>query len=131
MGRYNTQIAMSLYSGTIVLALWLPARGNTPLIIFAVLYGFSSGAFVSLLPAMIAQISEDMTKIGLRVGLQYATISVAALVSNPIKGGLIHPDRGGGFRDLQIYCGVLILAGSVMFICARVSLAGLRMRAKA
>ncbi|KAL2005132.1 hypothetical protein VTN00DRAFT_2982 [Thermoascus crustaceus] len=129
VGRYNTQIVMSLFSGTIVLALWLPARGNTPLVIFAILYGFGSGTFVTLLPAMIAQIS-DIEEIGLRVGLEYATISIAALVSNPIGGTLIGRDHGG-FRDLQIYCGIMTLGASVMFALARISLAGLRVQAKA
>ncbi|KAB8071468.1 major facilitator superfamily domain-containing protein [Aspergillus leporis] len=118
VGRYNTQIVTCLFSGIIVLALWIPAKGSAPLIVFAALYGFGSGAFVSLLPAMIAQIS-DVREIGLRVGMEFATMSVAALVSNPIGGALIDH---GSFRDLQIFCGVVLLGGSVGFGMARLSL---------
>ncbi|KAF7597125.1 hypothetical protein BBP40_009463 [Aspergillus hancockii] len=121
VGRYNTQIVTCLFSGVIVLALWIPAKGSAPLIVFAALYGFGSGAFVSLLPAMIAQIS-DVREIGLRVGMEFATMSIAALVSNPIGGALI--DHGhGSFRGLQIFCGVVLLGGSVGFMMARLSLA--------
>ncbi|RAL15303.1 MCT family MFS transporter [Aspergillus homomorphus CBS 101889] len=120
VGRYNTQIATCLFSGIIALALWIPAKHTAPLIVFAALYGFGSGAFVSLLPAMIAQIS-DVREIGLRVGLEFAVMSVAALVSNLIGGALIQHDHGS-FRDLQIFCGVVLLAGSVGFIMARLSL---------
>ncbi|KAL8807126.1 MAG: hypothetical protein Q9200_004792, partial [Gallowayella weberi] len=57
-GRYNTMIATSFLSTILVLGLWLPARGNIPYILFAAFYGFSSGAFVSLAPALVAQISD-------------------------------------------------------------------------
>lgn len=115
---------MCFFSGIIVLALWLPAKGNAPLIVFAALYGFCSGAFVSLLPAMIVQIS-DIKEIGLRIGVEFATISIAALVSNPIGGALIAHGHGD-FRDLQIFCGVVLLAGSAMFCVARLTLTGLK-----
>jgi len=128
IGRYNTQVGMCFFSGIIVLALWFPAKANAPLIIFAALYGFGSGAFVSLLPAMIAQIS-DIREIGLRVGTEFAIISVAALVSNPIGGALITSDHGK-FRSLQIWCGVTLLAGSTMYIFARASLVGFKLNAK-
>ena len=120
---------MCFLSGTIVLALWLPAKANTPLIIFAALYGFGSGAFVSLLPAVIAQIS-DIREIGVRIGTEFAIISFAALVSNPIGGALITRD-GGEFRYLQIWCGAIVLAGSIMYIFARASLVGFKIMAKA
>ena len=120
---------MCFFSGTIVLALWIPAKANTPLIIFAALYGFGSGAFVSLLPAVIAQIS-DIREIGVRVGTEFAIISVAALVSNPIGGAFITRDHGQ-FRYLQIWCGVILLAGSVMYVFARASLVGFKISAKA
>ncbi|KAL8951980.1 MAG: hypothetical protein Q9222_002072 [Ikaeria aurantiellina] len=129
LGRYNTQIAMCFFSGIIVLALWLPAKSNASLITFAALYGLGSGAFVSLLPAMIAQIS-DIREIGLRVGNEFAIISVAALVSNPIGGAFITRDHGS-FRYLQIWCGVVLLAGSTMYIFARASLVGFKIAVKA
>ena len=95
---------------------------------FAALYGLGSGAFVSLIPAVIAQIS-DIREIGLRIGIEFAVLSVAALVSNPIGGALITRDHGK-FRYLQIWCGVIILAGSTMYIFARASLVGLKVRTK-
>ena len=122
------QIIMSFFSGIIVLALWLPAAANTPIIIFAALYGLGSGAFVSLNPAMIAQIS-NIQQIGVRMGTEFAILSIAALVSNPIGGALVDHDHGG-FRGLQIFCGVLLLAGSTVFIFARGSLVGFKFHAK-
>ncbi|KAJ5662477.1 MFS transporter asaE [Penicillium maclennaniae] len=48
VGRYNVMIIFSFMSGILVLALWLPSRSNAPAIVFSALYGFGSGAFVSL-----------------------------------------------------------------------------------
>lgn len=104
VGRYNTMIVTSFLSTILVLALWLPARGNVPYILFAAFYGFSSGAFVSLAPALIAQIS-DIRQIGVRSGSMFMVISLAALCGNPIGGALIAAE-GGNYLHLQIFCGV-------------------------
>lgn len=124
VGTYNVQILMSVFSGILALALWIPATGNAAMVVFAALYGFGSGAFVSLLPAMIARIS-DMKEIGTRTGVEMAIMSVAALVSNPIGGALIRYDFDQvDFTHLQIYCGVVLLGGAFFFALARIALGG-------
>ena len=116
-------VVTSFMSTIIVLGLWLPARGNVPYILFAAFYGFSSGAFVSLAPALIVQIS-DVRQIGVRTGSMFAVISVAALVGNPIGGALVS-NAHGNYQNLIIFCGVTMFAGSCFFMFARASLAGL------
>lgn len=111
-----------------MLALWLPATSNAPIIVFAGAYGFGSGAFVSLAPALIAQIS-DVRQIGVRTGSMFAIISIAALCSTPIGGAIIDAD-GGKYTGLQIFCGVMCLAGATGFMGARVKLAGLNLKEK-
>jgi len=128
VGRFNTMIAMSLLSCILVLGLWLPSRGNIPIIIFAAFYGFSSGAFVSLAPACVAQIS-DIRQIGVRTGTMFATVSIGALVGNPIGGALITAEHGG-YTHLQIFGGVMMCAGAVVFCGARTSLVGFKIKAK-
>ncbi|KAL8643502.1 MAG: hypothetical protein Q9226_008328 [Calogaya cf. arnoldii] len=123
-GRFNIMIMTSILSTLLVLCLWLPARGNIPYILFAALYGFSSGAFVSLAPALIAQIS-DIRQIGVRTGSMFAVISIAALVGNPIGGALVSSE-GGGYWGLQVFCGAMMGLGSLVFVAARWSLEGWR-----
>ena len=96
-------------SGITILALWLPAKSNAPIIVFAALFGFGSGAFVSLAPSVIAQIS-DVRQIGVRTGSFFAVISVAALISQPIGGALVTRWHGS-YTGLQIYAGVLCVGG--------------------
>ncbi|MCJ1265419.1 hypothetical protein MMC22_005296 [Lobaria immixta] len=122
MGRFNTMIVTAYLSAILVLALWIPAQGNVPIILFSTFYGFSSGAFVSLAPALIAQIS-DIRQIGMRTGTMFAVISVAALTGSPI-GGALQAREGGKYLYLQVFCGAMMVAGSTVFVLARVSLAG-------
>lgn len=115
-------VFMAYFSAVVVLALWLPSKSNAPVIIFAVLYGFGSGSIVSLIPALVAQIS-DIREIGVRNGTLFAIISVAALVGNPIGGALI-AQANGSFLHLQIFCGVMLLVSSTVFVFSRGNLAG-------
>jgi MFS family permease len=129
VGRFNVVNVMSYFSAAIVLGLWLPARANAPILVFAGLYGFSSGAFVSMGPALIAQIS-DIRKIGVRQGTLFAIISIAALTGSPIGGALVDEEASNPFLRLQIFCGVMMIGGSVFFTIARIKLAGFSLKAK-
>lgn len=124
LGRFNTNVVMAFAAAALTLALWIPATGDAPLIIFAVLYGTASGAFVALIPSMIAQIS-DISEIGHRTGFGFAILSITALVSNPIGGAILSADHGR-FRNLQIYAGIMLFVGSCLFVVARYLLVGMK-----
>ncbi|KAF2867896.1 major facilitator superfamily domain-containing protein [Massariosphaeria phaeospora] len=120
-GRFNMQVLMASFAGIIVLALALPASGNTAFIAFAAFYGFGSGAFVSLLPAQIAYISK-VEEIGVRTGVVFSCIAIAGLVGNPIAGAIVGREHGG-FDGLNIFAGVMLLAGAVLFTVTRMVVA--------
>jgi MFS family permease len=105
------------FSAISVLALWLPATGNAPVIVFSVLYGFSSGAFVSLGPSLIAQISP-IREIGVRSGTFFLCVALAGLTGNPIGGALVGQDNGD-FLYLQIFCGVTMIVGTMTYVASR------------
>ncbi|KAJ5814699.1 hypothetical protein N7474_006476 [Penicillium riverlandense] len=126
IGRFNVLILTTFLSAILVLALWLPARGNVPAIIFSALYGFSSGAFVSLAPAVVAQIS-DLREVGVRNGTFFAVISFAALTGTPIGGALVPDVLHGSYTKLQIFCGVVIFAGATFFVAARTVVGGFKL----
>ncbi|EPS33230.1 hypothetical protein PDE_08192 [Penicillium oxalicum 114-2] len=123
IGRYNIMIFFSYLSAILVLALWLPSRSNVPAIIFSALYGFSSGAFVSIVPALIAQIS-DLREVGVRNGTCFSIISFAALTGTPIGGALVPDVLTGSYTKLQVFCGVVMMAGSALFVVARIVVGG-------
>lgn len=122
-GRFNVMIITSFFCAITVVAIWLPGRGNTATLVFAALYGFGSGAFVSLAPALIAQIS-DLRQLGVRSGTFFAIISIAALTGTPIGGALVPDPLHGSYLNLQIFSAVVMFVGAVLFVGARTAVGG-------
>ncbi|KAI0032784.1 major facilitator superfamily domain-containing protein [Vararia minispora EC-137] len=128
-GPLNILVPSVLVSGTLGLA-WIAVRGIGALSIWAVLFGFFSGTFVSLPPASVASLTEDLTRVGTRMGMAFTFMGVGLLVGNPIAGALINLETGN-FLRAQIFCGVLVLASGLVLAAARVAKVGWALRAKA
>lgn len=124
-GRFNTMIVMATFTAVIILALWLPASGNVPLIIFAALFGIGSGAGIGLTPALCAGISP-IKDIGIRTGTIFAVASIAALTGSPL-GGRIIVDSKGDFKYTIVFAGVSCAVGTALFVAARIVVGGVKM----
>ncbi|KAJ5420371.1 Major facilitator superfamily domain general substrate transporter [Penicillium sp. CMV-2018d] len=92
-------IITTYVTSIIVLALWIAGHGNVPIMIFSAIFGSTSGTFVSMIPAIVAQVTKDVRNIGTRNGSNFFIIRIAALSGNPIAGALVAHD-GGGFLYL-------------------------------
>jgi MFS family permease len=125
-GVFNVFIVMTGLGGIFTLAVWLGAQSTAGAIVYSVLYGFTSGCTFSIIPAMVASIS-DVKQMGTRTGSLYAFSAFGALTGSPIAGAI----SKNGFSGLIIFCGVLILAGTLFAVFSRMKLTGLRLLAKA
>jgi MFS family permease len=114
--------------GIFVLAVWLPSHSNAPIIVFSILYGFVSGCTLSIIPAMVASIS-DIRQLGVRAGSLYAVSAVGALVGSPIGGAIVNR-QGGGFTGLAAFSGVALLVGMALAAASRQALVGKNILAK-
>jgi MFS family permease len=104
-------------SGILVLALWIPGSSNATSLVSAILFGFSSGAYVSLTPALIAQISPPR-EFGYRNGLMFFFVAFPGLVTNPIAGAVLaHED--GSYNGMKVFAGVFCLAGTLLVAVTR------------
>jgi MFS family permease len=116
-GRFNVMILTALVCTILIFGIWLPPTvldvANEPaLTAFAVLFGFWSGAAISLTPVCIAQVSK-VEEIGRRVGTSFSISSFGALVGVPIGGAIIDAS-GGSFTGLVVFSGgfyILALGG--------------------
>lgn len=118
LGRFNVMICTALVCSILTLALWFKAGNNTAAIIcYAVLFGFWSGAAISLTPVCISQVcaTEDLGK---RNGTTFTISSIGTLTGIPIAGAIQGRDHGG-YGGLIIFGGVMYLAATVAFIVAR------------
>ncbi|KAM0329714.1 hypothetical protein ACHAPQ_006632 [Fusarium lateritium] len=128
IGVFNVMIPLTVLGGIFTLTVWLTATSTTSVIVYAVLYGFTSGCTLSIVPAMVASFS-DVRSIGTRNGSLYGIASFGALVGSPIAGAIVG-DQGGRFSGLIIFCGVSILVGAAFAAMSRYSLAGPSLRKK-
>ncbi|KAK6369335.1 hypothetical protein LTS17_009677 [Exophiala oligosperma] len=126
LGRFNVMIVFCTLTVIFMLGLWIPGTSNAALIVFALMFGFSSGAAIGLTPALIAQISP-IREIGVRVGTVFAAGSIGALTGSPIAGALISRDHGK-FLFMMLFGGCTCIVGVVFFVAARISIGGLSLK---
>lgn len=117
VGRFNSMICITLLSGAITLGLWIPGTSTGALIAYGIIFGFSSGGFISLGPACIAQIS-DIREIGIRTGTAFSFQAFGALTGSPIGGALVRA-MDGSYLGLQLFCGIVMTASVFFFLAAR------------
>ncbi|KAK7212157.1 hypothetical protein V2G26_019335 [Clonostachys chloroleuca] len=126
IGRYNIFIVVCYLSSIWILGLLIPAITNASLITFAVLFGFSSGAYVSLITPLVMQISP-LNEIGLRTGIIFFVNAFAGLTTNPINGAIL--DRPNGWLGMKLFAGIFCLVGTTFVLAARVHKTGWKLNA--
>ncbi|KXH38525.1 major facilitator superfamily transporter [Colletotrichum simmondsii] len=121
IGKYNIFVVVCYLTSIWMLALWIPANTDGALIAFAVLFGFCSGAYVSLIAPLIAQISP-LHEIGFRTGITFFTNSIGGLTTNPINGAILA--GSGGWVGIKVFSGVFCIAGTTFILAARIHRTG-------
>jgi MFS family permease len=129
IGRFNVMLIMCTLSVVFIFAVWIPTTSNVVVIVFTVLYGFGSGAYVSIMPTLVAEITSDMSKLGVRNGTSFAIISIAALIGAPIGGALIKA-CDGRFWGLQVFAGLTLGSGTILILATRTALVGMKLKVK-
>ncbi|QRV97282.1 major facilitator superfamily transporter [Ceratobasidium sp. AG-Ba] len=115
-GPFNLLIPCSAISGALIFAM-LGVKSSGALIVFAILYGFFSGAYVSLLSPMIISLSSNISEIGIRLGITFGIIAFAALTGTPIAGALL-TEQQKWWRPIT-FSGIIVLSGSAVLGVAR------------
>lgn len=122
LGQFNVMTIVSLLSGVLCLAFWLPLAiqlSFSGIIVFAMLYGFCSGGFVSLgAPCVVSLAEGKVDEIGLKLGGFCLAIALGALTGLPIEGA-IKDSNGDSFIGLMIFAGVSLVLGGLFHASAR------------
>ena len=127
-GPLNILVPFSAVSAILAFA-WIGIKDTAGIVVFAVLYGFFSGAFVSLPPATIASLTPNMEQLGARMGTSFVFAGLGVLVGNPIAGAIVDIEKPD-FLPPQIFCGVLVAVTTLAMIAARLSSSGLKLKHK-
>jgi len=126
IGRFNTLLAMILFTLLLMLIIWLPF-GHTSLVglyVFCALFGFGTGSWMALTPACIGQLCEA-EQFGRFYGTCYFIGSLAALVCIPISGELV---EAAGPRVMVGFMCAVAAFGMGTFILSRWACLGWRWR---
>ncbi|KAJ2399013.1 hypothetical protein GGI23_002906 [Coemansia sp. RSA 2559] len=120
IGALNTLTIATLASCISVLVLWLPFKEFGTLIAAAVVFGFSSGAIVSLIPVVTAN-TFGVRRLPSIMGFIMIGYAFGVLVSSP-PGGAILDKYGHGtkFTGLIIYGGAFLALATVVDCVLRV-----------
>lgn len=107
-------ITMCTAATTILAWCWLAIRSSVAgLFVFCALYGFFSGAFVSLSTPATVNLAPSMKGIGTRLGIFNGIGSLGLLVGNPVAGAIVEKS----WVDMQIFCGVACVCSIVLLGC--------------
>ncbi|KAK0212235.1 MFS general substrate transporter [Desarmillaria ectypa] len=121
-GPLNVIIPSGIISAGMLWAL-LGVRTIAGVALFGLVYGFVSGAFLTLASPAVAAFTRSPTldDIGLRIGISCFFIGLALLTGNPIAGALLSSPKYIWWRPLTFAC-VVIMAGTFCLILARQAL---------
>ncbi|KAK7693789.1 hypothetical protein QCA50_003361 [Cerrena zonata] len=115
LGHLNV-MAPSTFVAAILTYAWPFAKSKGGYVAIAILYGISSGVYVSLLAAPIMAMS-DMDNVGLRVGMSMSILAFGALAGPPISGAI--NQSTGNFKSVGYYAGSVVLVAVVLLFITR------------
>ncbi|KAH7367460.1 riboflavin transporter MCH5 [Plectosphaerella cucumerina] len=118
VGAFNTMCVTSLTCAVLIFALWLPAHGDeVKMMSFSALFGFWSGAAISLSPVCISRVCK-IEDYGKSNGMAYFIASFGALIGIPLAGALLNTDNDP-YQRLVIFGGVAYGLAFLVFCVAR------------
>lgn len=113
LGAWRVYVAMALLTAGTLFAFWCA----TPMpAVAAVLglwgYGFTSGAWITLVSAVTASISPA-GEIGTWIGVLWTAIS-PPILAGPVVAGVLIEKGGGAFTYAGVFCGATYVVGTAV-----------------
>ena len=115
LGRFNIYIIAAASSAILGFS-WQAATTNAGVIVFAAVYGFCSGAIVSMASVCLTLVPKDPKDIGTYLGMGLAGSASAALIGPPISGAIL---GRYGFARVADFSGSVSAAGAFIILLAK------------
>ncbi|KAF8146847.1 major facilitator superfamily domain-containing protein [Mycena galopus ATCC 62051] len=114
-GAINVVAPMTAIAA-IMTYLWPLARSKGSFVAIAIVYGFSSGAYISSFSLPIYRLG-DIADVGRRSGMAMTLTAIGAMAGPPISGAI--STTAGGYRAVGYYAGSMIMAAIVLMLVTR------------
>ncbi|OLN87377.1 Riboflavin transporter MCH5-like protein 17 [Colletotrichum chlorophyti] len=118
-------LVISLLLSSVNLFAWAAVDSVTGLYVWVVSYAFTANAVQTLFTASMGEVTSDMSKLGVRIGMVFTIVSFACLAGSPIGGRLVQIDNGD-FLYAQIFAGSSMLLGGLLVAFAKVKQVGVK-----
>ncbi|KAF7336186.1 MFS general substrate transporter [Mycena venus] len=111
---------MAAVAGGAVLILCMIALGSVAsAVAIGIMYGFCAGIYITLIPPLVAMLTDDINCHRLRMGITYAIVGIGGLVGPPINGALL-TGRYVWWRP-ALFSGLMALVGLAFFMATLVT----------
>lgn len=122
IGNLSIMIPAVFLSGIITLA-WIKVDTKSSLITISAFLGLTSGSIQAVLPATVAFLLPDLSKLGTNIGMTLFAAGLGLLIGNPVAGAILDSQSQGSsvkFWGALAFAGVTVLGGGFFFFVARV-----------
>ncbi|KAM0275494.1 hypothetical protein ACHAPA_000357 [Fusarium lateritium] len=124
IGPFNVSILAVILGIVACFCVWLPLGGTMGgVIVFTVLFGFSSGTSIAIAPVCIGRLCKTQ-EYGRYYATAYTIVSFACLIGIPIGGSIVQAN-GGEYWGLIIMTGAVYVGSVISLFLAKVTLLGL------
>ncbi|TFY71554.1 hypothetical protein EVG20_g1440 [Dentipellis fragilis] len=115
IGPMNIMLPMMAATGVLTFV-WPFVHGTTGITVIAVVYGFTSGAYVGQSSAPLITLG-DTADVGRRLGMYFTTMAFGALAGLPISGAI--NDATGSYIPVGIYAGTVVMVAVIFMSYSR------------
>lgn len=113
-------IVLCTFAAGILCFCWISIDNLPGITIFAILYGFFAGAYVSLIPPVLVELTPDMSVVGTWLGMMLFVSAFGLLIGSPIAGLLVKIEQKD-FVAAQGFAGGVILLGGLSMLLALIT----------
>lgn len=115
LGSVNLHTLFS-FAAAILVLIWIAISTTPGIILFAILYGFVSGAFVSLGGPVVFSLTDDLQVLGSCLGMITGMCGLGLLLGTPVAGAILDE---GGWLGLQVWNGGVLAVGGGFLLWSR------------
>ncbi|KAJ7664134.1 major facilitator superfamily domain-containing protein [Mycena rosella] len=82
-------VAVAAGAGAMLILCMIALASPASVVVLGILYGFFGGVFITLMPPLVAVLTDDLAELGLRMGVAFAIEGIGGLIGPPINGALL------------------------------------------
>ncbi|EXF81625.1 major facilitator superfamily transporter [Colletotrichum fioriniae PJ7] len=116
-------LVISLLLSSLNVFAWIAVSSMAGLYAWVIAYAFTANAVQTLFTASMGEVTSDMSKLGVRIGMVFTIVSFACLAGPPIGGSLVGLNHGD-FLYAQLFAGASMLLGGLLVALAKIKQVG-------